>query len=369
MQHTEGAVAVALRVHQNAQADQIVDLEEVAAAHHHFLVDRVVVLRTAVHRGLDAGLGQVVLHLVDHLTQVVLTQRRTSGNHAHDLVIDLRVQGGEREIFEFPLDGVHAQSVGQRGEDLERVVGDDGLLVLTQKAQGSHVVQPVGQLDHQHPDVAAHREHHLAQGLGLGRLAVGDLVELRHPVDHGGDLLAEVGGQLRHRVRGVFDRVVQQRGAQRRFGHAQFGQNRRDRQWVGDVGVAALAGLAGVVVLGGAVRALDDGDVGPRMIRPQGLHQRIQHGRLRVLGGSEPGECVPHAHARLLGSVARLAQRARFTRQAVTCPVRPMHALSQPAPLRQVCIILPPRQSPVASSLRPTAVVPVTDGLAPHRDP
>ena len=43
------------------------------------------------------------------------------------------------------------------------------------------------------------------------------------------------------RVVGVLDGVVQQRGAQRRLGHAELGQDRGDGQRVGDVGVAALA--------------------------------------------------------------------------------------------------------------------------------
>ena len=62
-------------------------------------------------------------------------------------------------------------------------------------AQGAHVVQPVGELDDQHPDVARHRHDHLADGLGLGGVAVLHLVELGDPVDEQRDLVAEVGAQ------------------------------------------------------------------------------------------------------------------------------------------------------------------------------
>ena len=49
---------------------------------------------------------------------------------------------------------------------------------------------------------------------------------------------------------------MQQRGDQRRGVHAELGQDRRDRERVGDVRVAALAQLAAVALLGDVVAAL-----------------------------------------------------------------------------------------------------------------
>ena len=69
---------------------------------------------------------------------------------------------------------------------------DPLLLVRRQEAQRAHVVQPVGELDDQHPGVAGHRDDHLADGLGLGGVAVLDLVQLGHAVDEVGDLGVEV---------------------------------------------------------------------------------------------------------------------------------------------------------------------------------
>jgi hypothetical protein len=193
VQHAEHVVAVAFRVDQDAQPHQVVDVVEVASAHHHLLVDRVVVLGSAVHRRLDLVVGKVLLDLLDDRGEVLIAQGRPLGDELHDLGVDLGLDHRERQILQFPLDRVHAQPVGQRGIDLQGVARDANLLVLAQRADGAHVVQPVGQLDDQDADVAAHRDDHLADGLGLRRLPVHDLVELRHPVDHGGDLLAEVG--------------------------------------------------------------------------------------------------------------------------------------------------------------------------------
>src|SRR3712207_9000937 len=55
---------------------------------------------------------------------------------------------------ELPLDGVHAQPVGQRGEDLQRLPRLLLLLLRREETQRAHVVQPVGELDDQHPGVA-----------------------------------------------------------------------------------------------------------------------------------------------------------------------------------------------------------------------
>ena len=297
--HPEGRIAVPGGVDQDAQADEVEDVGEVAATDDHLLVDRVVVLRPSGDGGADLGGPQVRGHLLDHLGEELVPAGSGLGDHPDDLVVDLRLHGREGQVLELPLDRVHAQAVGQRGEDVQRLGRDPVLLVGPQVVQRAHVVQPVGQLDHQHPDVSRHRDDHLADGLRLGRLAVLDLVELRTAVDQEGDLLTEVTGQRGQRVRGVLDGVVQQGGAQRRLGQAELGQDRGHGQRVRDVGVTAAPGLTTVVALGGPVGPLDQGQVGLGMAGADHLEQRVQHRCLR-LGGAEPGDPLPHPHPRLL---------------------------------------------------------------------
>ena len=77
-------------------------------------------------------------------------------------------------------------------------------------------MQAVGQLDHHDANVVDHGEQHLADVFGLARFR-GEQVE---PADFGGafhqtrDVRAEHFVNLRERNFGVFDDVVQQRGAQ-----------------------------------------------------------------------------------------------------------------------------------------------------------
>ena len=152
-------------------------------------------------------------------------------------------------------------------------------------------MQPVGQLDDQHPDVAGHRHDHLADGLGLRRLAVRHLVELGDAVDQHRDLVAEVRRAAGvERVVGVLDRVVQQRRRERRRRHAELGEDRRDGQRVGDVRVAALALLAAVGLLGHVVGALDDREVGLGVGRADGPQQRLEHRVARSTAGRRAGQ-------------------------------------------------------------------------------
>jgi hypothetical protein len=122
-------------------------------------------------------------------------------------------------------------------------------------------VQPVGELDEQHADVAAHRDDHLADRLGLSALAVLDLVELGDAVHEHRDFVPEVGGQLVERVVGVFDRVMQQRGRDGPGAQAEVGEDLRHGQRMRDVRLTALAHLPRVRALRNRVGPLDDREI------------------------------------------------------------------------------------------------------------
>jgi hypothetical protein len=74
-------------------------------------------------------------------------------------------------------------------------------------------VQPVRELDQQDPDVAGHRDDHLADVLGLLVLAAAERqrVELGEAVHDARDLAAELVVELRDAHVGVLDGVVQER--------------------------------------------------------------------------------------------------------------------------------------------------------------
>ena len=195
-----------------------------------------------------AGLGHIALALGPLL-----------GDELLDLLVLARVQGGEGQVLELPLDRVDPEPVGQRGEDLERLARLLLLLVLVQRIEGAHVVEAVGQLDQDHPDVGGHRHHHLPVVLGLALIAAleGDLGQLGDAVHELGDLVPEALPHLLQARARVLDRVVQQGRAQGRGVQAQPGADPRDAEGVGDEVLAGLPFLAGVALAGEREGALD----------------------------------------------------------------------------------------------------------------
>jgi hypothetical protein len=70
---------------------------------------------------------------------------------------------------------------------------------------------------------------------------------------------------------------VQQRGHQRDRVHAQLGQDRRDRERVGDVRVTGAAPLVPVHLLGDVVGPLQQRQVGLRMQLAMHRRERLEH--------------------------------------------------------------------------------------------
>ena len=272
----ERRIAVADRIDDDAHAHQVVDVLEIVPAHDHLLVDREVVLRTARDVGLDVLFFEILVDLAQDLLEVHVALAGPAGHQHHNLVVDLRVEHLEAQFLELRLDGVHAQPVGQRGVHVQRLAG------LLLRAGGFHVppgagvVHAVGELDDQHAHVTAHRHHHLADGLGLRRIAVFHLGELGHAVHQTGDGVAEFGAALLQRVVGVLHRVVQQAGRHHQGPHAQVRQDLRHRQRMDDVRLAGLAALGGMLAHRPAVGAVEDVHILVRVVRLAGVHNRFE---------------------------------------------------------------------------------------------
>ena len=129
--------------------------------------------------------------------------------------------------------------------DFQRLTCLAGLLLRRQEPHGSHIVQPVGDLNHQHAGIASHRDDHLPDGLALGGATQHHLVQLGDTVDQMPHFVAEVVSEGCQGVAGVLDGVMQQRGHQRGGVHTQFGKDAGDRQRVSDVGIPGAARLGG----------------------------------------------------------------------------------------------------------------------------
>ena len=215
MDRAEHGVAVADAPDEDPDADEVVDVVELAAAHHHLLVHGVQLLRPPHHAPADAQVAQIGVDRLDDALHVLLALRGALAHQTLDLGVELGMQHRERQVLELGLDRLDAEAMRQRRVDLEGL----GRLLLRllgrHEAPRARVVQPVGELDEQHTDVARHRDDHLANGLSLRALAVLDLVELRDAVDEHRDFVAELRRQRVEAVVRVLDGVVQQCGSDR----------------------------------------------------------------------------------------------------------------------------------------------------------
>ncbi len=112
----------------------------------------------------DAGLFEQFGDGIDDVLYLGLARFAPDGQLLGDFLVFFRVGIAETQVFEFPLDLPDAQAVGQRGEDVEGLLGDPAALCIREGAQGAHVMQPVGQLDKDHPHIAVHCQECFAQG-------------------------------------------------------------------------------------------------------------------------------------------------------------------------------------------------------------
>ncbi len=147
----------------------------------------------------------------DDIFEIPLALARVLEHHRLDLGVALRVQHRECKIFELPFHVLDSEPVRERRVDVERLLRDALLLRLRERGDGAHVVQAVGELDQQDPNVLRHRDEHLAHRRGLLLLPRVELeaVELGDAVDDRGDVGTEPHLQIVERDRRVLDRVVQ----------------------------------------------------------------------------------------------------------------------------------------------------------------
>ena len=181
------------------------------------------------------------------------------GDELLDLLVLARMEALEGEVLELPLDRVDPEPVRERRVDLERLAGLLELLLLRHRRERAHVVEAVGELDQDDPDVRGHRDHHLAVVLGLVLVAAleGDPGELRDAVDESGDRVAEELAHLVEARRRVLDRVMKERRAERLRVQAKAGADLCDLDRVRDEVLARAAALIDVALTGEREGLLD----------------------------------------------------------------------------------------------------------------
>ncbi len=286
----ERGVAVLHRLHDDADADEVLHVVELLAPRDHLLVDRPVVLRPALHVGVDLELVETRPQVGEDRVQELLALGRLGGDHLLDLGVPQRVEHRERGVLELPLHVGDAEPVRERRVDVEGLLRDAALLELGQRRDRAHVVEAVGELDEQDPDVLGHRHQHLAQRGGLLCLLGVELeaVELGDTVDDRRHVGPELALDVFLGDRRVLDRVVEQRGGDGDVVESQVGEHEGHTHRVGDVGLPGPTDLLLVRVAGDVVGVLDHRGVATAVALEVAVDQRCELGVDGV--GASPGQ-------------------------------------------------------------------------------
>ena len=256
----EEGVAVLDGVGDDPQGQEVEDLVEGDVPPLHLAPDAVGALDPGEDLGRDAVFPDELLERPLHGLEVRLG-RLSPGLHGRGDLGEL--PGGhvaKGQVLELGPDAPHAQPVGDRGVDVERLAGDLSLPLLVEVTEGLEVVDPVGQLDEDDPDIVGHGQDDLPDGLGpadFGRHLL-DPADLGHALDQGGDLLAEILADVRGcRVR-VLEDVVEEGGDERRLVEPHVGEVVGHFERMAEIGFPGTADLPFVGLAGEYVGLLED---------------------------------------------------------------------------------------------------------------
>ena len=236
----------------DAEADVVVDLADVDLLAAELRPDRVHRLDPAVHVAGDLIVAELRLQCAFDPLDQIAGHRQLFVDRILQVFELARMHVPERQVLELVLEAAHAQAVGDRRVDLHRLLGDGHLALVGEVLQRAHVVQPVGELDQHHAQVADHRQQHLAEGLRLlllfGYVSIpGDFGDA---VDQLRDVLAEHLLQLLLCGQGVFENVVQQADGNRRLIEVQICENVGNVERVDQIGFPRTAHLPAVLSCG-----------------------------------------------------------------------------------------------------------------------
>ncbi len=275
MDDAQGRVAIADLVNEQPDRVDVVDLAELGTLALHLLPDAVDMFRPTLDVGHDPGCLETRSQFGDGPLDVGLAAGSSGIQQSGQVTEAFRLERLEGEVLEFPLDLPDPEPLGEWRVDLHRLASDALLLVDRQGRQRAHVVEPVGQLDQDDPDVLSHRQQHLADVLGLLLfMAVGaEFGQLGDAVHQVGDLGPEILLDGRKAVLGVLGCVVQQRRLDGRRVEPELGQDLGGRDRMDDIWLAGRSLLAGMR-LDRPVECPSDGfDIGIRML---GKDRRVE---------------------------------------------------------------------------------------------
>src|SRR5690606_20609802 len=173
--------------YQHTHRTHVVDLAELQALALHLAPDRIDVFGPAADIGLDTGGGELVTQLLHYIVDVLLAVQPALVQQLGNLLVLLRFQVAEGDVFQLPLDMAYPQAVGQRRIDVKHFASHAVALLVVRMLDRTDRAGAFGQLDQGDTHIVDHRHQHLAQVFHLSLRA-----------DHHGFARIDTGADGRH---------------------------------------------------------------------------------------------------------------------------------------------------------------------------
>ena len=180
-----------------AHIEQLVEFEVLLL---HLAPDAVDMFRPTVHLGVNSRLFQPITQGLHKLADVALAVEPLLVELLGDLLVGIRVQVTEGEIFQLPLELADAQTVGERRIDVGDLLGHQHPGLFICRLRFPQAGDPLRQLDHHGAHILDHSEQHATHVVDLLRrgfaamegLQGADGFHLQHPFHQLGDLGTEI---------------------------------------------------------------------------------------------------------------------------------------------------------------------------------
>ena len=155
-------ITVFHRLNDNTNGKEIVDLIDGLMLIDHLAINAEEMLGTSLNVRLDSCVDNVLAHFLYQAVDISLAFLLAQCHLLHQIIVSLWLQILQGQIIQFDLNLGDTQPLCQRGINLHRLLGFFLLLLRCHILQGTHIVQPVCQLNQNDTDVLRHGQKHLA---------------------------------------------------------------------------------------------------------------------------------------------------------------------------------------------------------------
>ncbi len=265
------------RIDDDPEGRDVIDLIEIDVLIPHLHIDAVDLFQAARHFALDAVFVKLFQQGPFHFIDITGPFLLSLGDLTLDILIDIGMEVAKGQVLQFRFNPVDPETVGNGGIDIEGLLGNLRLLFRGVVLEGPHVMEPVSQLDQDHPDVLHHGENHLSEILCLALFGrpEGDLADLGQPIDQLGNLFSKVFLNIFEGGEGILNGVVEKAGGHTRRIEFHLGQDAGDLQGMNQVRLSGETDLADVDLCRNDIGLVDEVNVRIRIIRKDPVYDVI----------------------------------------------------------------------------------------------